>query len=294
VTTSLRSVLKVPVNVNSRFYSQSGKIRLAHVRNEVYQKWISHDELIEVYQEWRDTTEYIVLAKPESRKFRAVKCAKRGNDVYKWRIDNRFEELDALAEIIGDDKIFDINQDNPETNVLFLTLTYDTKLCSDGRAWDNIGIEWNRYLAWLEKKYGRVSFLRAWEGFRNGYPHIHAVVVFEEHQFPVFEQKVTDNKTVYRVEDKKELEGNWHSFVDVVAVNSVGGALRYLTKYLRKTHGRGSGTNLTQAQMWIHRKQSYSMSGDFMERLRLVYKTLHNSNTKPVQINLDVDSIEEK
>jgi len=292
--------------------TKKDKIRLLQVRNEASNRLITHEELQQIYADWVHQDEYLVLAKPESRKFVAVKCSKRGNDVYKFRIENRFKELDALAGIVGEEKIFDINEANPKTNVLFVTFTYDTKRCSEKEAWVNIGTEFNRAVSHIKRKFKGCSILRAWEGFKNGYPHIHAIFIFHEKQFDVFEQysNVTvgqyDGKIVgegdrgvpasskYRIQEKKEFDDSWHSWVDVIAVSSIGGAIRYLTKYLRKTHGYDAETNLTQAQMWINRKQSFSMSDDFVKSLRLVYANLHNSNKKTEQLDLFDESIEEK
>lgn len=275
----------------SRFYNDSGKIRLARVRSELENSMISHTQLIELYQEWRDFSEFMVLARPDSHEYCAVKCSKRGNDVYNWRLDHRFQALDALAEQLGDDRIFDINQDKPKTNVLFVTLTFDTKLCNESNAWERIGKDWNKWKARLTKKYGKISTFRAWESFKNGYPHIHAILVFRDHEFDVYESKQDETgKTKYRITEKKEFEKSYHSYVDVVGVSSLGGSVRYLTKYLRKEHTQHA--NITQAQMWINRKQSFSLSKDFAESLRLVYKNLHNSNPKYEQTNLEGESIE--
>jgi len=297
----------------ARFFDKNDKIRLHHVRNEAQNRLITHEELCDVYSEWVSQDEYLVLAKPGSRKFVAVKCSKRGNDVYKFRIENRFKELDALAEILGDDRIFDINQQNPKTNVLFLTLTYDTKLCNESEAWKKVGKQFNSYISFIKRKFGPVSFVRAWEGFANGYPHVHMVIIFKnkfyksplQHEsdvpeFNVFEQQESENKTVYRIQEKYQFEFKdddsraWHSWVDVQAVSSLGGAIRYITKYLRKTHGYEAKTNLTQAQMWVNRKQSFSISKDFVEQTRLVYGNLRNSNKKLEQLDLFGESIEEK
>lgn len=290
----MNTLLEPKLKDFARFFDKNDKIRLHHVRNEAQNRLIEHEELCDVYSQWVNQAEYLVLAKPESRKFVAVKCSKRGNDVYKFRIENRFRELDALAEIIGNDIIFDINQQDPKTNVLFVTFTYDTKRCSESKAWVNIGIEFNRAVSHIKRKFGNCSILRAWEGFKNGYPHIHAIMVFHDAMFDVFEHQKTDNKSEYRIQQKQEFEDSWHSWVDVIAVSSIGGAIRYLTKYLRKTHGYSAETNLTQAQMWINRKQSFSMSHDFLNSLRLVYANLHNSNKKLEQLDLFGESIEEK
>ena len=294
-------LLQVPqLKDYARFFDKNDKIRLLQVRNEASNRLITHDELQQIYADWVNQDEYLVLAKPESRKFVAVKCSKRGNDVYKFRIENRFKELDALAEIVGGDKIFDINEANPKTNVLFVTFTYDTKRCSEKEAWNNIGTEYNRAISHIKRKFGKdsknpakVSILRAWEGHKNGYPHIHAIMVFHDTMFDVFEHQKTSNTTEYRIQEKPQFEQAWHSWVDVKAVSSIGGAIRYLTKYLRKTHGYDAETNLTQAQMWVNRKQSFSMSDDFVKSLRLVYKSAQFKQ-KLEQLDLFGESIEEK
>jgi hypothetical protein len=279
----------------SRFFEAGSKIRLRFVKTEVENGLISHDELLQVYTAWVQQDEYLVLANPEKRKFLAVKCSKRGNDVYNWRIENRFKELDALASVVGNDKIFDIHDENPQTNVLFVTFTYDTKRCNEAQAWENIGIEFNRAVSHIKRKFPNgLSILRAWEGFENGYPHIHALLIFHEDKFDVFEHWVSDNKSEYRIKQKHEFDESWHSWIDVKAVSSVGGAIRYITKYLRKTHGFNPKYNLTQAQMWIHEKQSFSMSDDFVSSLRLVSGSLHNSNKKLSQTDLFGNVIDEK
>jgi len=289
----MNTLLEPKLKDFARFFDKKDKIRLLQVRNEACNRLITHEELQQIYADWVHQDEYLVLAKPESRKFVAVKCSKRGNDVYKFRIENRFKELDALAEIIGNDIIFDINQQDPKTNVLFVTFTYDTKRCSESKAWEQIGIEFNRAVSNIKRKFGNCSILRAWEGHKNGYPHIHAIMVHDE-MFDVFEHQKTANTTEYRIQQKQEFDSTWHSWIDVKAVSSIGGAIRYLTKYLRKTYGYDAETNLTQAQMWINRKQSFSMSHDFLNSLRLVYENLHNSNKKTEQLDLFDESTEEK
>jgi len=75
----------------------------------------------------------------------AVKCAKRGNDVYRWRVSRRFKGLSSMAEEI----VFFNPKDRgvKKTRALFVTLTYDTKRCDFKDAWRNIGIEFNRFMA---------------------------------------------------------------------------------------------------------------------------------------------------
>ena len=62
----------------------------------------SFEELQEFYEKWRDYAEYVVLQKQidslrvigeVEKKTIAIKCSKRGNDVYWWRVDKRLRFL---------------------------------------------------------------------------------------------------------------------------------------------------------------------------------------------------------
>ena len=280
------------------YYNKKGKIRLNFVRTRLESMGaLSHKELLKIYKEWRDSDEFMIIANAEKRQYRAIKCAKRGNDVYQWRVAQRFKELDELAEGMGFDRIFNISDHKPMTNVLMITLTYDSKRCSIGDAWHNIGSDWNRFTANLERKFGKISFVRAWEGYKSGYPHIHAVVYFQEHKFEVFEHRDTQNKSTYRIKAKENVVGKYHSYVDVKAVSSLGGSLRYITKYLRKQNLTGAGVNLTQAQMWLHRNQSFSVSSDFVKlckTIRLDNKIRHNSNKPMTQTTVYGDKLKDE
>lgn len=128
----------------------------------------------------------------------------------------------------------------------------------------------------IKRKFGNVSVVRCFESFANGYPHIHALVLFNDSEFEVFEHMSNDimKGSTYRIQNKKDFE-SWHSHVDVLAVNNMGHALRYITKYLRKSHNQDdSKYNQTQSLLWVNNKQSYSISKDFKQKLlsyRLVF-----------------------
>ena len=72
------------------------------------------------------------------------------------------------------------------TSALWVTLTYDTKLCSYKEAWEQIGIEFNNFMAYVRSNFGKVSCCRVFESFENGYPHIHCILLFQEYTFSVF------------------------------------------------------------------------------------------------------------
>jgi len=288
-----------------RFYNEFGKITLAKVKRELKKKPISNDELIKLFKIWQNQEEYMILRKIEfecDESFLAVKCAKRGNDVYQWRLENRFKELDSLIQEFSNENIFDeknlgdekyasfdfensiypkiIEEYFPETtNVLFVTFTIDPKKQTQDQAWKNIGIDFNRAISFLKRKYhSNISIFRTWESQKNGYPHIHAILIFKDKKFHVFEHiNKTQTETTFRIVEKRGFEKCWNNgFIDVVAINSIQGVLKYTSKYVRKTFG--TSANLTQAKLWIHSKRSFSMSGNFVELIRLVKTQLHNSN----------------
>jgi len=281
----------------SDYTNSRGKIRLAKVRDCLNRGVISDNDLIELYKNWRDQSEYLVLCyhrRDFMLEYRAIKCSKRGNDVYNWRINQKFKELEVLANFYGDSKIFDINQAEPKTNCLLVTFTYDTKLKNKIDAWHDVSLEYNRAITRLRQKFGKISVLRVWESFRNGYPHIHAILLFDDKRFNVFEHWTSNNKSTYRIQEKIEFSKVWHSNVDVLAVSSVRGAVGYLIKYLKKVHSSDSKHNLTLANLWINHKQSFAISGNFSERLaniRLDLGNLRNSKRPMIQTTLEGEKI---
>ena len=281
----------------SDYTNSRGKIRLGKVRDCLNRGVISDNDLIELYKNWRDQNEYLVLCyhrRDFMLEYRAIKCSKRGNDVYNWRINQKFKELEVLANFYGDSKIFDINQAEPTTNCLLVTFTYDTKLKNKIDAWHDVSLEYNRAITRLRQKFGKISVLRVWESFRNGYPHIHAILLFDDKRFNVFEHWATNNKSTYRIQEKAEFSKVWHSNVDVLAVSSVRGAVGYLIKYLKKVHSGDSKHNLTLANLWINHKQSFAISGNFSERLaniRLDLRNLRNSKRPMIQTTLEGEKI---
>jgi len=281
----------------SDYTNSRGKIRLAKVRDCLNRGVISDNDLIELYKNWRDQNEYLILCyhrRDFILEYRAIKCSKRGNDVYNWRINQKFKELEKLAGFYGDYEIFDINQAEPKTNCLLVTFTYDTKLKDKIDAWHDVSLEYNRAITRLRQKFGKISVLRVWESFRNGYPHIHAILLFDDKRFNVFEHWTTNNKSTYRIQEKEEFSRVWHSNVDVLAVSSVRGAVGYLIKYLKKVHSGDSKHNLTLANLWINHKQSFAISGNFSERLaniRLDLRNLRNSKRPMIQTTLEGEKI---
>jgi len=264
----------------------SSHLSLFYVRKE-YFEWnnISEDEVIDWWDLWRKQDTYIVLQREEEIKSigidgteftdykvvtKAIKCAKRGNDVYFFRVRNRLNQLLQICK--SNQKLIWKDEDGYYTQFLYLTLTYDTKRCTVREAWEEIGKEWNRFLSYLKKKFGVISVIRTWESFENGYPHIHAVIYFFETAFRVIKYK-RRRYTEWRLYDKKlkeEINKGWHSFVDIQAIENTK-RLQYIFKYilkeLKNNNREQQKQKRTLAMMWLFRKQSFSISNDFITEL---------------------------
>jgi len=151
-------------------------------------------DIIQQYESWVLEDRFMVLTHEREAwvsdagemEYIAVKCAKRGNDVYVSRVDSRLYGIGRnVPDIQHNFRL------NPFTSMLFVTLTYDTKRCSFSEAWKQIGgVEFNLYRAYLRKKYGKFSVMRTWESYQNGHPHFYAILVFEEKEVPRFSKSL--------------------------------------------------------------------------------------------------------
>ena len=276
------------------------KMRLGPVRARMYNEGIDGATLVSyavaTYREWVAQTEYLVMGLYNPREgyeeFKAVKAAKRGNDVYHKRVRERFGELMELPNV----QFFNYKDRSSKhtTRALFVSLTYAHDELSIGEAWEAVGEDYNRFITNIRANYGPVSVLRVWESQRNGYPHIHAIMLFEGHEFNAFHHNDT-----WRVAEKRDIEGYWeHGFSDVEALASLRGGMAYVAKYLGKVHGLvcdydSGGGELNEAEdpalsnlvsrasmytlslMWIFRKRAFSVSGSWCDLIR----AMHNSKS---------------
>jgi len=247
-------------------------------------------EIVERYEEWVSEVKYMILTRWNGSKNEvfAVKCAKRGNDVYRWRVSRRFKGLCSMA----DDVVFFNPKDRgvKKTRALWVTLTYDIKLCDFEDAWRNIGKELNRFMACVRKRFGKVSCCRVFESFENGYPHIHCILLFESTWFNVFR----DKEGQFRVHSKELIAKGWHSHVDVKAMSSLARGFSYQKKYLLKNidvENADSKALKTLALCWAFRKRAFSVSGLFRKLLHDLINTMHNSNRQPRQVTLSGEAL---
>ena len=274
-------------------YDVEHKPRLAYARS-YFLGYADRDPDLEglekFYVDWRDYDEYIVVQKQSDnlriegeidKETIAVKCSKRGNDVYWWRVWERIQKVYDLKE----QTLFDPHSNIKLSNVLFTTLTDDVKLSTITEGWETEGKEFNKWIRNLRKKFGRISYFRSLEASKRGYPHIHILMIFHDYEF-----KVIEIRGKYRILEKDEFEKSWHSFVDVQAIRKFREGMRYVTKYLTKTKNESKTQVLTLALCWLFRKRSFAISGDLHEvmQISIGHGQMNQTNLMGDEVSLNV------
>ncbi|MBA7538069.1 hypothetical protein ES705_30343 [subsurface metagenome] len=322
---------------------KNGKVRLNYARSHFTRQGVSLADsstkglLVGLYKHWRDTPEYLIFEGEHQhtgeKKWGAGLMSKRGNEIYRKKLRERLGFIHDLEEIHFFD--FKNRSKRHKTQALFITLTYDTKIANRLEAWEglkepkvvqrgpHVGREYmahkkgclcvsccfNRYITTLREAYGRVSVIRSWEAFGNGYPHVHMVLMFHDHEFEAF-----FHNGVWRIQGKKggSLEAYNGGFTDVEALASLRGGIKYVTKYLFKIHralGGGGQDPLeeeapminffeasthgdfTMALMWLFRKRAFSISGDFVEFIRTLSNSKLGEDPRRGQVDLMGDPV---
>jgi len=143
-----------------------------------------------------------------------------------------------------------------------------------------VSCRWNRWISAMRKRYGGIKVFRNFEAFgesptdgkvhADGYPHVHAVLLFEDHDFTVSHRDHSKHFRILRAE-KDDIASLWQFHADIEACYSVQGAMGYIKKYLLKTYGKHMVKNvhridtdnseLTVSLLWLFRKQSFAVSG---------------------------------
>jgi hypothetical protein len=276
---------------------EGGKPRLGWARTYFLEgnKEPALDELVEFYRCWRNYVEYGVLqrqvwnGKNVEKKTIAVKCAKRGNDVYRRRIEKRMAVFE-LAK--GDVEFFSFNNANPKVSMVFVTLTWVGQ-GPVSESWEKIGEYFNRWITNLREKYGKISYARTWEATQKGYAHVHVMLLFHDAVFHGFKTVDDEGNFVWRISEKEEFEKSWPAFVDARAVRTYSSVLRYLRKRIVEgtdKEDNEEGGDLTLALTWIFRKRSFALSRDLSQKLSDLIRDLRNSKR---QLTLKGEFVEE-
>lgn len=256
----------------------------------------NQNQIVRKFEEWLLEDRYMILAHEREKwlnddgefEYVAVKCAKRGNDVYVQRVEDRLRGMGRNVPNVN----FNFEK-HPFTRILFVTLTYDTKLCSFHEAWQEIAQQLNLFKERVRKEYGPFSVFRTFEAFANGYPHIHAIFIFDITEFKVFPayEAAMNGKLVrvWRIDEKRDFEPFWHSNIDIKAVYNLKGGLEYLEKYIMKcseyTEEDRKGVT-TLAMCWVFRKKAFYVSGQFRKALSDLITAICSSKTRKIQVDL--------
>lgn len=194
--------------------------------------------------------------------YKAVKAAKRGNDIYAWRLGKRLRHLYELPQY----EFFNYKDRNKtqKTGAIFVTLTYARNEGLD-TLWEEVGKDFNRWISAMRRRYGKISIIRCWEAQQDGYPHIHCVLLFHETEFETFYYKGK-----WRLSEKRGIESLWsYGFSDMFALYSLGAGVGYVLKYVTKVNNALQSEKidrklvLSLALMWIFKKRAFSVSKDF-------------------------------
>jgi len=255
------------------------------------------DSLINAFESWVKEDLYLVFENLENGKKLFKRASKRGNSIYTWKTRERLDSATSFFERKSFQKLLLRRSGRSRvSNVLFLTLTNDTKLWGEKRyvksdllgnkenvfiegdrirAWGHIQPDYNRFITAFRKKYGKTWALKCFESFENGYPHIHLLLITKTPWEVSPRRKEIKKKdgsvrwiTEYRLKDykkKKEISNLWSSgFVDIKSPSSVNSLRNYVYKDVVKQFkgDLGRQNKLSLTLNWLFRKRSFSVSGE--------------------------------
>ena len=297
----LEAPVSIPCDFASQGLLQHGKPRLGAART-----WFLNLNgcnvagLVDYYKKWRDYDEFLVLHKAETdfrekAKTIAVKCSKRGNDVYARRTKKKLGFLKAVEN----KKFFSLKDFDCETPVytslLWVSLTWDSNFSSLEDSWIYGQYYYNKWITNLRNHYGAIDVLRFPQAFPDStgksyaYQHFHCVLLFKDARFKVFPFMNDKGELSYRIEEKDEfnIQGKWHSWTDIKAISSMLGIYRYAIKHYENAgFGSSDEAALNNAMCWVFKKKSYTVSAGFRVSYSEFITSLRNSKTHFVQIDL--------
>ena len=199
------------------------------IRQDFISGYKSVDEVTEAHEEGFKQIFYILLyrfnrtiGKYEYSYFRGTK---RGDLKYSYVISRKFDVLKKFGKKL----VFFSKKAHGlvKGSALLFTLEYNANKIRRSEAWQNIGVDFNRFLSRLKHKYGKISIIRVWEAHESGYPHCHVLVIFHNHTFDGKRMwNKRKNKFVNRVFGNTflSLKSKWkHGFSDLELVNSYHG-----------------------------------------------------------------------
>jgi len=134
------------------------------------------------------------------------------------------------------------------SNVWYYVFTIDPNEISRTEAYYKITEEFNHFKTRLEQKYGKIYHIISVEATINSYPHLNAILLFENYRFRIKRHKSKKNgRITYRLanyELKEEIANLWHQVknkeikqigtVDIQAPKGIKDLADYVMKYCLK------------------------------------------------------------
>lgn len=221
------------------------------------------------------------------------KGAKRGNRKYAQIVRARLQPFFDIAKELNPCYNYkDRSKPVQRTRWVYFTGTIPREWVLE-EAWRKQMPYWyNLFITRLRRKYGKVYVIRTWEAHEDGYPHVHCILYFADHEFNAFFHK----SGTWRIREYMDIRKYWGTVYDfklkeyfpaagnngklwisdVKAMDSMVGGLKYLAKYVSKSC-RYLGTKpakeltvddltpelLTLSLQWLYHKRSFSVSREF-------------------------------
>lgn len=220
------------------------------------------DILIDQYKEWVKQPIYLIFRDIETGEVIYRRGVKRGNSVYRYHLNRAVEEKTQFMKADGfaEHYLLHGSRGQEETRTLFMTLTWnpDIFMGSKLKAWLSVPYFFNKFMARFRKKYGKTWVMKSLESTKQGYPHIHLLLI-NETPFKAF--RLNDK---VRIRSKNAISKMWHSFTDIQVPKDMHELKRYLFKDILKQYNNATKTDLDYMSLtlnWIFQRQSYSISG---------------------------------
>ncbi len=250
------------------------------------------------YLEWIKNIFYVVVYRfnynSGKYEYGCFRSPKRGDQQYAALTLDKFA---ALRSALDDRVFFDRRKTGGfvSSPVLHAVLEYDANNIGLPDSWRRSGKDFNRFMSYLRRHFGKCSIVRCFESHESGYCHIHVVALFHEYMFEGKVMRNKEGKRRFRVvgESWYTLKDGWTwGYTDFELVDSVRGGVYYLAKYLSKSVSvkeAGSKGVKGLAMCWWSRKRSFSISGDFISLYHDVIIPNSNSTQDVRIIEVGVD-----
>lgn len=244
------------------------------IKDSFNMNMINIDDVEEFYKSWLKNDIFVWFLKDNS--LFNMKSRKRGNDVYAKYIYSKMMKIkDAFLSFSG-------GYYKKTTNVLTLSLTLSRKLDIQD-AWIELGKMYSNFIVKVRKKFGKMSIVRCWEGHRDGYPHIHVMILFKEYIFNIRPYINKKGNMVYLIErDFVDIfRRKWNlGFINVNGQVDIKNGISYIMKYIIKQVYNDNKSMRSLALMWVYSKRCYSVSRDISDLIRNVRINSYGSETK--------------